>query len=130
MPSVPTCLSRLSGVSLSPRVAHFSSFPDADEGPCLAVYTLSFLTGWPTAALTYYVLCRIWPLPIPTDEEILEVPAALSGANKVVVSAPSDGLGHHHAGADVLSLGEGEDEKDEKSDDHDNDRVRGMVEIV
>ncbi|KWU43940.1 NCS1 nucleoside transporter family [Rhodotorula sp. JG-1b] len=95
------------------------------------IYTLSFLTGWPTAALTYYILCRIWPLPIPTDEEILEVPAALSGANKVVVSAPSDGSGHHHAGgADVLSLGEGDDEKDEKLDDHDSDRARGMVEIV
>lgn len=117
-------------MSRLPRALPLSVYPDADEGPCLAVYTLSFLTGWPTAALTYYILCRIWPLPIPTDEEILEVPAALSGANKVVVSAPSDGSGHHHAGADVLSLGEGEDEKDEKSDDHDSDRARGMVEIV
>ena len=80
--------------------------------------------------MTYYLLCRIWPLPIPTDEELLEVPAALSGANKVVVSAATDGTGRHHGGADMLSLAEGEDEKDEKSEDRDSDRVRGMVEIV
>ncbi|BGP19210.1 hypothetical protein JCM10213_002094 [Rhodosporidiobolus nylandii] len=39
------------------------------------IYQLSFFTGFGTSALVYYLLCRIWPIPVPTDAEVLEQPA-------------------------------------------------------
>ncbi|GJN93554.1 hypothetical protein Rhopal_006611-T1 [Rhodotorula paludigena] len=44
------------------------------------IYTLSFFTGFGVAFVIYYLACLIYPLRIPTDEELEEVPAALVNA--------------------------------------------------
>ncbi|GAA6053623.1 hypothetical protein JCM3770_001563 [Rhodotorula araucariae] len=44
------------------------------------VYTLSFFTGFGVSALVYYAACRVWPIPVPTPDEVAEVPAALTAA--------------------------------------------------
>lgn len=52
----------------------------ADPPVLEPVYTLSFFTGFGVAFVIYYLACLIYPLRIPTDEELEEVPAALVNA--------------------------------------------------
>ncbi|BGP50796.1 uracil permease [Rhodotorula kratochvilovae] len=78
------------------------------------IYTLSFFTGFGVAFIVYYVACRIWPLPIPTPDEVAQVPAALT-------AAMARGELRRHA-----TEGEEEREKDEK----DGEEPRGAVELV
>lgn len=47
--------------------------------PRRAVYDLSFLCGFSVSALVYTLLCYFFPVPVPTDAEMLEQPAALEG---------------------------------------------------
>ncbi|GAA6021414.1 hypothetical protein JCM8202_006361 [Rhodotorula sphaerocarpa] len=90
------------------------------------IYNLSFLTGWPVAALTYYILCRIWPIPIPTDEEIAAVPAVLLGGDKAGISVA----------AGIPTVGEelgyeGVEKEDDKLDlEKSHSSGRGAVEMV
>ncbi|BGP34549.1 uracil permease [Rhodotorula toruloides] len=43
------------------------------------IYDLSFLCGFSVSALVYILLCYFFPVPVPTDAEMLEQPAALEG---------------------------------------------------
>ncbi|BGO94377.1 hypothetical protein NBRC10512_002075 [Rhodotorula toruloides] len=43
------------------------------------IYDLSFLCGFSVSALVYTLLCYFFPVPVPTDAEMLEQPAALEG---------------------------------------------------
>ncbi|POY76434.1 hypothetical protein BMF94_0633 [Rhodotorula taiwanensis] len=89
------------------------------------IYTLSFFTGWPTAALVYYVLCRVFPIPIPTEEEMLEVPAALVNSHSVGVQVST---GKVVSRDDAGSYAGYDGEKDDKLDG--DERASGTVEVV
>lgn len=45
------------------------------------IYQLSFFTGFGVSFLVYWALCRIWPIPVPTPDEVAQVPAALATAD-------------------------------------------------
>ncbi|GAA5853706.1 hypothetical protein JCM8547_007419 [Rhodosporidiobolus lusitaniae] len=42
------------------------------------IYQLSFFTGFGVAFVVYYALCKIFPIPVITEEEIDEVPAVVA----------------------------------------------------
>ncbi|GAA5837248.1 hypothetical protein JCM11251_004945 [Rhodosporidiobolus azoricus] len=77
------------------------------------IYQLSFFTGFGVSALVYFLLCKLFPIPIPTDEE-LDEPVDVAPA----VLAPA------HQGLDVDGMkrsvsydGEGEEEKKSQHED-------------
>lgn len=45
------------------------------------IYQLSFFTGFGVSFLVYWALCRIWPIRVPTPDEVAQVPAALATAD-------------------------------------------------
>jgi len=81
------------------------------------IYTLSFFVGFGVAFATYWLLCLAFPLPVPTVDEVAEVPAALaSGAARGELKRQSS----TETGYEV--------EKDEKADEE--GAARGAVELV
>ncbi|TNY19629.1 NCS1 nucleoside transporter family [Rhodotorula diobovata] len=81
------------------------------------IYTLSFFVGFGVAFATYWLLCLAFPLPVPTVDEVAEVPAALaSGAARGELKRQSS----TETGYEV--------EKDEKADEEGT--ARGAVELV
>ncbi|GAA5938047.1 hypothetical protein JCM3775_005322 [Rhodotorula graminis] len=83
------------------------------------IYQLSFFTGFGVAFVVYWALCRIWPIPVPTPDEIAQVPAALATADA------RGELRRQETGESAF--GAAAAEKDEKEVD---ETSRGAVELV
>ncbi|GAA6038342.1 hypothetical protein JCM8097_003956 [Rhodosporidiobolus ruineniae] len=84
------------------------------------IYQLSFFTGFGVSSLVYYLLCLAFPIPVPTDDELLEEPPV----------PPPVHYGDHltDGGKAGSFVGEGAEEK--KSDEAGDVRVHHAGEVV